>query len=650
MAEGVSASQFVGVFPGVLAAGGTGLDLSGLILSYNKRVPIGSVQSFASPGAVAAFFGGGSIEATLANIYFAGYENALQQPGALLFAQYPWTSPVPAYLRGGSVAALTLAQLNALGTGTVIVTINGTLWTSRAINLSGATSFSNAATLIQAGLAANDASCTGSIAPATSSFTGVLASGVLTASSVTGPIVPGATVAGTGVTGTPTIVSQLTGSAGGAGTYQTSGVQSLSSVAMTSANAAAGVLTVASALVGAFAVGQVVAGAGGGGVTAGTTITAELSGTGGLGTYVVTPSQTVTSSTITAGAAVVAYDSVSGGFTITGGTPGPTSTIGYASGTLATGLNLTAATGAVTSQGAAIAVAGTFMGNLVDTTQNFATFMTAFEPVNADKEAFAAWNNSVNNGTEYAYVMWSTDILDTEVPNTGSAYAAITAAEYAGTALVYAPVNLSSAAAFVLGFGASLNFEAENGRATAAFKSQSGFPPDVVSTQVYTNLKTNGANCFVLVSTRNQANNSVFMANGTISGPFSWLDSFLDQEWLTDQLQVTLLAFLRTLPSVPYSAAGYTAIEQVVAGGPIDAALNFGAIRVGVPLSSTQIAYVNNAAGLNVAPVITEVGWYLLIQPASPTVRAARLTPPMTLFYCDGQSVQQLNLSSLEVA
>lgn len=653
MVQGVAASQFVGANPGVLSAGGTGLDLCGLMLTYNHRVPIGQVYPFTSPAAVNAFFGANSIEASLAAVYFAGYTNSLEQPGQLLFTQYPWTSPVAAYLRGGSVASLGLAGVQALGSGTVIVTIDGTQWTSSSINLATSTSLSNAASLIQAGLAANDASCTGSIAPAVgvTAGTSTIAGTVLTVVTMaSGAIVPGAVLTGGSVVAGTTIVNQLTGSPGGAGNYTVSASQTLSATALTATNAAQGVLTVASALVGAFAVGQVVAGSGGGGVTVGTTIVGELTGTGGLGTYIVAPSQTVTSSTITAGAAVVAYDSVSGAFTITGGTPGAVSTIGYATGTLATGLKLTLATGAVLSQGSAIAVPGTFMTALIDQTQNWAKFGTAFEPTNADKEAFAAWNNSVGSGTTFGYSMWSTDILDTEIPNTGSAWASIKASAYAGTEPIYAPVNGSLMMAFALAFPASLDFNALNGRATAAFKSQPGLGADVVSSTVSANLKTNGMNYYALVSTRNQANNSLFYTPGTVSGPFLWTDSFIDQMWLNDQIVVSLLAFLETIGSLAYVSAGYTAIENVVANGPIEAALNFGAIRTGVPLSPTQTAYVNNAAGLNVAPIIQTQGWYLLIQPASPTVRQARTSPPMTLFYTDGQSIQVLQIQSLEVA
>ena len=71
-------------------------------------------------------------------------------------------------------------------------------------------------------------------AGATGSFTGAIAATTLTVSAVTsGTIMPGATLAGTGVTAGTTIVSQLTGTTGGAGTYQVSASQTVASTAMT---------------------------------------------------------------------------------------------------------------------------------------------------------------------------------------------------------------------------------------------------------------------------------------------------------------------------------------------------------------------------------------------------------------------------------
>ncbi len=172
----------------------------------------------------------------------------------------------------------------------------------------------------------------------------------------------------------------------------------------------------------------------------------------------------------------------------------------------------------------------------------------------------------------------------------------------------------------------------------------------MTDTGVYANLKANGLSCYGAVETRNPNNGFTFLANGFVSGPFDWYDSFLDQIWLNDSIVVSLLTLLTTVGSIPYSDPGYTTIDNVIVTGPVDAALNFGAIRAGVPLSPTQVAYVNGQAGANVAPVIQELGYYLLIKPAAPSVRQNRQTPPMTLFYTDGQSIQEISLQSLEVA
>lgn len=144
----ISASQIVSVVPSVLSASGTSLALNGLFLSSNTRIPTGTVIAFPTQTAVDAFFGASADESLAANNYLLGFDNSSIKPGNIMFAQYN-TVAVAAYLRGGSLAAMTLAQLKAL-TGTVIVAIDGVTNTSASIVLTAATSFSNAATIIQA--------------------------------------------------------------------------------------------------------------------------------------------------------------------------------------------------------------------------------------------------------------------------------------------------------------------------------------------------------------------------------------------------------------------------------------------------------------------------------------------------------------------
>lgn len=74
-------SKDVKINPGVLAAGGTALDLNGLILTDSAYAPVGSVLSFSSDVDVEKYFGSSSQEAAMATIYFSGYKNSTKQPG-----------------------------------------------------------------------------------------------------------------------------------------------------------------------------------------------------------------------------------------------------------------------------------------------------------------------------------------------------------------------------------------------------------------------------------------------------------------------------------------------------------------------------------------------------------------------------------------
>src|SRR5579885_1921415 len=141
----IPASQIVSVVPSVLPAGGAALDLIGLILTQNTRVPIGEVLDFPSAQAVSSFFGATAQESALASIYFLGFDGSSVKPGQLLFSQYN-IAPVSAWLRGGNISALSLSALQAIS-GTLSITIDGIL-KSGSINLSAATSFSSAAQII----------------------------------------------------------------------------------------------------------------------------------------------------------------------------------------------------------------------------------------------------------------------------------------------------------------------------------------------------------------------------------------------------------------------------------------------------------------------------------------------------------------------
>ena len=136
-------------------------------------------------------------------------------------------------------------------------------------------------------------------------MTAAIATTVLTVSAVaSGTLAIGQTVDGTGVTAGTYITALGTGT-GGTGTYTLSASQTVTSTTLyagQSSNAvvtgtiATTVLTVTALTSGRLRVGQTISGTS---VTGGTTITALVTGKGGTGTYTVSASQTVTSTTIT---------------------------------------------------------------------------------------------------------------------------------------------------------------------------------------------------------------------------------------------------------------------------------------------------------------------------------------------------------------
>jgi hypothetical protein len=322
--------------------------------------------------------------------------------------------------------------------------------------------------------------------------------------------------------------------------------------------------------------------------------------------------------------------------------------VAYATGTLSAGIDLTQATGAVLSQGAAAATPGAAMDAIKAVTQNWVSFMTTFDPDNGvgntQKMAFATWTSQQNN--RYLYAAWDTDQSPTTtVPATSSLGYLVQQGNMSGVAPIYQDVKQ---AAFLMGAIASIDFTATEGRATMKFRSQSGLAATVTDATVYKNLVANGYNCYGAFATANDQ--FTFFADGTIGGQYDWIDSYINQIWLTNQFQLSIMEGLTQAKSVPYNTVGDATIESWLMDD-INQGVNFGAIREGIQLGSAQVQEVNTAARLKIDGVLSSRGWYLqvLASQATAQTRAARQSPPCKFWYMDGGSVQQLNLASVMV-
>lgn len=140
----------VQINPGVLPAGGSAVDLNGLILTDSAYAPVGAVVTFSTKEDVASYFGSQSTEYNMAVIYFTGYNNSSKTPGALLFSRFN-SDPVAAFLRSGSMAKVTIDQLKLMS-GVLTLSVDGTSRTSTNIDFSGVKSFAAAAEAIKTGI------------------------------------------------------------------------------------------------------------------------------------------------------------------------------------------------------------------------------------------------------------------------------------------------------------------------------------------------------------------------------------------------------------------------------------------------------------------------------------------------------------------
>jgi hypothetical protein len=397
--------------------------LDRLFLDSQDSTPLNEVLSFDSATEVDDYFGVSSEQARLAKEFYA---NGGAGVANMLFARYPY-SPARAHLYGANISnSLTVAQLQTIH-GPLTLTSQG-YNLSGSVNLSGVTSFSQAASRIANAFNKNlpvEAATTGSsIAPESVDFTGSINANIVTVNAVSpgSSIQIGSLVNGFGVPPGMQIAAQLSGTPNGVGTYAVflHGLTHISPPVPTeSLTDTYGVLTIGATSSGTVAVGQQVTGAG---ILPQTAIEAAFQGSGAGNTWVVNQAQTVASGNMAMTPAPIgvvynvvqgANDTKTGAFRLQqqGFVNFSSSSLSYVggTGTAATLLGLTQASGAYDSTpGQIVTSASAFMDNL---TQNesggneFDSFQTTYSvpggPRSQEEEALEAWAQSENGQYDF---------------------------------------------------------------------------------------------------------------------------------------------------------------------------------------------------------------------------------------------------------
>lgn len=153
----IPANRIVSVVPSAIGTGGTALSMSTLLISPQGSPRIVGVREFGSDTEVGQFFGLASEQYKFAQRYFLGYEGATKLPDRIWIAGAK-DSAQGAILQSASMRSLTVEDIKQ--SGDLIVTVGGTAYTAT-VDLTGATSFSDAAGIISAALttAAAGAEC-----------------------------------------------------------------------------------------------------------------------------------------------------------------------------------------------------------------------------------------------------------------------------------------------------------------------------------------------------------------------------------------------------------------------------------------------------------------------------------------------------------
>jgi hypothetical protein len=351
------------------------------------------------------------------------------------------------------------------------------------------------------------------------------------------------------------------------------------------------------------------------------------------------------------GAQACAWNSTGSYFSITSGTTGLTSTITLGTGTAAAALGFASG---IVSQGDTTDTPAGVMTAIQAALTNWAVFSHLFTPTYAQMSAFATWNQTQND--QYLYVAWDNDaIASYQTANNSATLGAIfQAAQYDGAIVAY---NSPYVAASICGWAASIDWNATNGRATLAFRQNptlsgvltaNGLAPVNNQTSA-TNILSNYATYFGQYTAAGASNNYQILYNGALNGSrFLWADTYVNQIFLNSQLKLGIFTGLLSVNSSPYNDLGYGLMRAWTQPSVVQAKNN-GTIRAGILLSASQIAQIAAAAGKDISGPLQTNGYYLQILPASTQVRGLRQSPPATLWYTDGQAIQQVTLNSIVV-
>lgn len=147
----ISQSRYIRIVSGVGAGAAVAQrKLTLRVITDSDLVPPGVVMEFGSADDVATYFGVSSAEAQRAYLYFGFISKQINSPREMSFSRF-LINAIPAMIVGDTETKL-LASLTPFSAAVITLNYGGTQYLTDPIDLSGATSLTNVATLLQAGI------------------------------------------------------------------------------------------------------------------------------------------------------------------------------------------------------------------------------------------------------------------------------------------------------------------------------------------------------------------------------------------------------------------------------------------------------------------------------------------------------------------
>ncbi len=336
--------------------------------------------------------------------------------------------------------------------------------------------------------------------------------------------------------------------------------------------------------------------------------------------------------------ATVEYNSDFSAFVLTSGSAGADGeSISDIGGSVADVMNFS---NPVISNGTGVKAPAAIMESIKATSQNWASFTTAFPADSETKVALAKWQALYPNS--FLYVPWDTDQKLTIANNTDND-AVLLRNLNVDVAFVYGD---STYAAFFMGSIASINYQGRNSVVTFAHRFQTGLAYNVNDTVVAQALEDKRVNFYGNYALRNDKFQFAFP--GMTLGEYKWIDHYVNSIWFFSALETGAAFGLRYCNRVPYNEPGKALIRSFYQDA-INAAVRNGTIDKGLDLSEVQKTQIIQEAGFDITGLLARNGYYLLVDIPGPEVRVNRESTLNKLWYTYAGSVHRLDLSATSI-